>query len=197
MKIYHTDDSGINLQPHPSSNVPFKDRYYFHTRKDTVGFFNGPGLKNIAYRFQGLLKARISQLDIAEDWIEFPDLFLFIQDVLTGPVIEAMCGPALIDQCPTFVEDFWKLDGDILYFFKGFPRWLAPRAWRNRDKLLDSVKKWHTYARENFDASFVESDGHDRCYGSPLMRSRQNYPSKVDGLNADALASQDLGLIWA
>ena len=197
MKIYRTDDSGINLQPHPSSNVPFQDRYYFHTRKDTVGFFNGPGLKHIASRFQELLRKQVSQLEVQHNWVEFMDLYSFIQDLLTAPAIEAMCGPTLLDQSPMFVEDFWRLDKDILSFFKGCPRWLAPRAWKNREKLLASLKNWHAYARENFDESCVEADGHDRFYGSPLMRSRQNYLPKIDSLDADALASQDLGLIWA
>ena len=107
-----------------------------------------------------------------------------------------MCGPVLLDQNPTFVDEFWKFDSDMLYFFKGYPRLFAPRAWRNRTRVLDSLKKWHAYARENYEESCIESDGHDRFYGSPLMRSRQDYLPKVDSLDADALASQGLGLIW-
>ena len=126
MKIYLTDDSGINSQPHPSSDIPFKDRYYFHTRRDTVSFFQGPGLKHIAHRFQDLLRDRVAKLEVTHDWVEFTDLYSFIQDMLTGPAIEAMCGPTLMEQNPTFVDNFWRLDSDILLFFKKFPRWLAP-----------------------------------------------------------------------
>jgi len=197
MKIYHTDSSGINLQPHPNSNTPFKDRYYFHTRRDMVGFFSGPGLKHFSNRFQSLLRRQISQVDVGHEWIEFADLYSFVQDLLIGPAIEAMCGPTLIAQNPTFVDDFWKFDSDLLYFFKGCPRWLAPRAWRNRNRILGSLKTWHAYAREHFDESCIEADGHDQFHGSPLMRSRQNYLPKIYSLDADALASQDLGLIWA
>ncbi|KAI9879878.1 MAG: hypothetical protein M1830_006730 [Pleopsidium flavum] len=197
MKIYYADDSGINPQPHPSSNTPFKDRYYFHTRRETVGFFNGPGLKHFGNRFQELLRKQISQLEIGHDWNEFADLYSFIQNLLISPAIEAMCGPTLIGQNPTFVDDFWKFDSNMLYFFRGCPRWLAQRAWKNRDRFLASLKNWHAYARENFEESCIEADGHDRFYGSPLMRSRQSYLPRIDPLDADALASQDLGLIWA
>ncbi|MCJ1394726.1 hypothetical protein MMC18_007606, partial [Xylographa bjoerkii] len=196
MKIYLTDDSGIGLQPHPSSTIPYKDRYYFHNRKTTVGFFSGPELKSNAYRFQDLLQSQILHLDIGHDWVEYPDLYLFVKELLTAPAIEALCGPELIGQTPSFAEDFWKLDSDIYYFFKCCPRFLMPQAWRNREILLTGIKKWHAYARENFQESLVEADGHDRIYGSPLMRSRQEYLSQVDSLDADALASQDLGLLY-
>jgi hypothetical protein len=197
MKIYYRDDSGISSQPHPKSNVPFKDRYYFHTRKDLVGFFQGPGLKRMAQRFHDRLQDRISNLEVNHDWIEFADLYSFVQDMLTGPAIEAMCGPVLLNRNSTFIDDFWQLDSDILIFFKGLPRWTTPRAWKNRERLLTAVKTWHAYAQEHFDESCVEADGHDRFYGSPIIRLRQNYLPKVDGLDADACAAQDLGLLWA
>ena len=172
MKIYHADDSGITLQPHPKSNIQFHDRYYFHTREDTVGFFNGPGLKHIAHRLQDLLKNRLATLEAHSDWVHYTDLYSFIQDLLTGPAIEAMCGPRLLEHNPSFVDSFWELDSDILLFFKGWPRWLAPRAWKNRQRILQCIKDWHAYARANFSEACVEPDGHDEFYGSPLMRSR-------------------------
>ena len=52
-----------------------------------------------------------------------------------------MCGPVLLEQNPTFGDDFWKLDHDILYFFKAYPRWLAPRAYHNRAKVLQQYEE--------------------------------------------------------
>ncbi|KAL8721387.1 MAG: hypothetical protein Q9225_001934 [Loekoesia sp. 1 TL-2023] len=196
--IYLGDNSGISPQPHPCSNVPTKDRYYYQNRKHIVSFFNGPGLKHMGNRFAILLTGRIHELQTGNAWIEHDDLFGFIQRLVIGPAVEAMCGPALFDQNPDFGEAFWKLDSDILYFFKAYPWWLVPRAYRNRRKLLESVKNWHAFASTHFDESSVESDGHDRFYGSPLMRSRHAYLPKIQHLgDADALASQDLGLLWA
>lgn len=197
MKVYNGDSSGVNPQPHPKSNVATKDRYYYQNRKAIVGFFNGDGLKSMGNRFSALLTKEISQLDIGHEWTEHGDLYGFIQNLLIGPAVEAMCGPVLLKRNPTFGDEFWKIDHDIYYFFKGFPRWLAPRRYQNRRKLLDSVKDWHAFARENFHNSCIESDGHDPYYGSPLMRARQDYLSQIDGLDADAIASQDLGLLWA
>ena len=197
MTVYSGDNSGIHPQPHPKSNLAFKDRYYYQNRKAIVGFFNGPGLNSMASRFTTLLKKQITQLTYGSEWTECEDLCGFMQDLLVGPAVEAMCGPALLAHHPTFGDDFWRLDRDILYFFKAYPRWAAPRAYQNRTKLLNSILAWHSFARDNFDESCIESDGHDRFYGSPLMRSRQEYILNIEHLDADALASQDLGLLWA
>lgn len=197
MRAYMGDDSGINPKPHPNSNVAHNNRYYFQNRRHIVGFFNGSGLRNLGNRFADLLTERITEVEVGDGWTKHTDLYGFIQRLLIGPAIEAMCGPVLLQHNPAFGEDLWKLDSDILYFFKAYPTWLVPRAYRNRAKLLRNVKNWHAYARNNFDNFCVEADGHDRFYGSPLIRSRQGYLSKVDSLDADALASQDLGLLWA
>lgn len=195
--MYNTDNSGINPQPHPSSNILQKDRFYYQSRKASLSFFSGPSSKHLAHRFLGLLTKQISQQTIGDEWLECPDLYSFIQALLTGPAIEAMCGPVLMRHNGTFVDDFWKFHKNVLYFVRGCPRWLAPRVWENRDKLLVDVKNWHTYAQKNFDESCIEPDGYDRFYGSPLIRSRQSYLSQIDSFDADAIASQDLGLIWA
>jgi len=197
MKVYLGDSSGVNPKPHPSSNLADEDRYYYQNRKAIVGFFNGPGLKTMGNRFATLLTKEIHRLYVDHQWTEHADLYQFIQGLLIGPAVEAMCGPVLFSQNPAFGDDFWQLDRDIFYFFKAYPRWLMPRAYQNRAKLLKNMKDWHTFAHENFDSSHIESDGHDQFYGSPLMRTRQGYLSKINALDADAIASQDLGLLWA
>ncbi|KAL8698457.1 MAG: hypothetical protein Q9224_001843 [Gallowayella concinna] len=197
MEVYLGDDSGISPQPHPLSNIAEKNRYYYQNRKAIVGFFNGPGLMSMGNRFSHLLVNEIHRLEVPDDWINETDLYSFVLRVVIGPAVEAMCGPVLLEENPNFGNDFWKMDHDIFYFFKGYPKWLAPSAFQNRIKLLNGVKHWHTFARSHFDATCIESDGHDRFYGSPLMRSRQQYLTKIDCLDADAIASQDLGLLWA
>ncbi|KAL8755569.1 MAG: hypothetical protein Q9184_004760 [Pyrenodesmia sp. 2 TL-2023] len=174
-----------------------RNRYYYQNRKAIVGFFNGPGLKSMGNRFVDLLTKKIGTLDLNQHWTEQEDLYTFVQKLLIGPAVEAMCGPILLEQNPDFGNNFWQLDHDIYYFFKAYPKWLTPGAYRNRSKLLNDVKSWHTIARERFEESSIEPDGHDPFYGSLLMRTRQQYLTNVDGLDADAIASQDLGLLWA
>lgn len=65
-------------------------------------------------------------------------------------------------------------------------------------EFLASLIDWHAYAREKFSrVLYIEADGHDPFHGSPLMRKRQSYMSKMDLMDADTLASQDLGFVWA
>lgn len=197
MRVYLGDKSGVSPQPHPESNVVEKNRYYYQNRKAVVGFFNGAGLKSMGNRFVDLLIKEITMLHLGPQWTEQEDLCAFVQKLFIGPAVEAMCGPILLAQNPDFGNNFWQIDHDMYYFFKAYPKWFAPGAYRNRRKLLNDVKSWHTIARQRFEESSIERDGHDPFYGSPLMRTRQQYLSNVDGLDADAIASQDLGLIWA
>ena len=197
MKVYVGDRSGVNPKPHSKSNMATKDRYYYQNRKAILGFFNGPGLASMGNRFAALLMKEISQINIAYEWTDHSDLYRFIQDLLIGPAVKALCGPVLLNQNPTFGDEFWRMDSDMYYFFKGYPRWLASCAYRNRDRVLRSVKDWHSFARENSNDSCIEPDGHDPYYGSGLMRARQDYLSRIEDFDADALASQDLGLLWA
>ena len=189
-KVYLEDTSGVNPQPHPCSKINAKNRYYYQNRKHVVGFFNGPGLKHMGNRFATLSTRQIRQQQIGNTWIEYDDLYNFTQHLVIGPAVEAMYGPALFEQNPDFGQDFFKLDSDILYFFKAYPRWLAPRAYRNRAKLLENVKDWHAFALTHFHESCVEPDGHDRFYGSPLMRSR-----KSTSENLSAWTTQMLSLL--
>lgn len=197
MKVYAGDSSGVSPKPHGESNIATKDRYYYQNRKAILGFFNGPGLTSMGNRFSALLTKEISRIDVSHEWTDHDDLHRFILNLLIGPAVEALCGPVLLKQNPTFGDELWRMNHDVYYFLKGYPRWFASRAYSNRDKLLRSVKGWHSFARDNFHDSCIESDGHDPHYGSALMRARQDYLSQIDYLDADALASQDLGLIWA
>lgn len=140
MKVYTGDNSGINPQPHLDSNIASKDRYYYQNRKAIVGFFNGNGLKSMANRFSALLTKEIHQLDLGYSWTECEDLYGFIQKLLVGPAVDAMCGPVLLDQSPTFGDDFWKIDHDIYYFFKAYPKWFVSRAYQNT--LVSSPYHW-------------------------------------------------------
>ncbi|MCJ1307351.1 hypothetical protein MMC25_000997 [Agyrium rufum] len=198
LEFYGADDSGISLQPHPMSQVERQHRVYFHTHKVTQGFMTGPGLAHFTDRFQSLLKQQIDHSGVKSgEWIEMPCFFSFLRDMLSTAAITTMCGPSLLEVSPTLISDLWEFDRSLPYFFKGYPKWLAPKAWAARKRCLDGMKRWHQHAVNNFTEDAIEEDGHDKYYGAPLMRSRQEYFSKMESLNADALASENIGLMWA
>ena len=196
LKSYYTDISGIRYRPHPNSQMSPEDRIYYHTHRATHGFMSGKSLAGFADRFQSILLQHLGSGVVGGHWITRPDLFEFIQVVISTAAIEAMCGPLLSALSPNFIEDFWAFDRSLLYHLKGYPEWLSPGIWKTRRRCLQALKLWHQQARERFHESYIELDGHDPFFGSPLIRERQKYFSKMSAMNADAMASEDFGLIW-
>ena len=160
-------------------------------------FISGPGLRNLTNQFQTMLKSQVSKSGIDENWTELPDFFSFISDMVSIAAITAMCGPSLLELNPNLVQDLWEFGKSLPYLFKGYHSWLALNAWKSRRKWLESLKKWHTFAKNSFNYSIIDSDGHDRYFGSPLIKARQQYFSNMPIISDDDNASENLGLIWA
>ena len=108
-----------------------------------------------------------------------------------------MFGPNILSLSPTLCEDFWKFDAGIPSLARGYPRWIIPATYQARDKCLASVKRWHNFVRQNFKSmtSRPERD-YDPSSGAEIMRFRRNMYSKMEAMDADAEASEDLGLMW-
>lgn len=127
-----------------------------------------------------------------------PDLLAFCEKEFASTVVEATCGPILERINPDFTKDLALYERQTPSLSKGFPRWMVPRAYAVRDKLLTNIKRWHAMARETFGASSIDADGDaDPYWGSEFMRSRQKMFESFSGFDADAAASSDLGFIWA
>lgn len=198
LSAYKADDSGHHYERYPGSMTEPHNRIDFLTHEMFAKFLSGPSLSRMFERFsQGLLD-RLEAVDVGADWKEIPDLLEFIQMEVSAAILEAITGPQLLAQNPTFVSDLFKYDSAVPTLSKGVPRCIAPEAYRIRDKMLHMIKKWHAYARKHFDDNLIGADGDfDPFWGSEHMRYRQKTLLNVDGFDEDALASSDLGLIWA
>jgi hypothetical protein len=108
-----------------------------------------------------------------------------------------MFGQYILTLNPTLCKDFWLFDKYFAYLAKGYPRWMNPSEYRARDKCLAAVKKWHGFVREHCEDSQCEPDsGYDPKFGAEIMRYRQRMWSKMDAMDVDAAASEDLGFLW-
>lgn len=198
MEAYYSDDSGINIRPHPGTTVNAKDRIFHLTHKVLNNLLTGPGLKPLTTRFEANLRRQFSNDEIGHEWKEYPDLYLFMRTKIFRAAVESMCGPYLLRLSPTFVDDFWEFDHHILNFFKRFPRFMMPKAFSARENCLQAIRQWHQFANEHREESSSESgDDADTAFGTKQLRARQDYFLKMEHMNADAIASADLGLIWA
>ena len=197
--FYNDDDSGTAFNAHPQSNVEPHNRIFYFQHKTTLANLSGSALNDLTRRFLENLRHRIFQSSIGSEWVDMPDLYSFLQVELFEASVEAMCGPIIFRLNPDFTKEFWEFDRCMPSLFKGYPRWMVPRSYRALDKALKSVKQWHTFAHEHYDPSQIlaNDENWDEYFGSKLIKERLEYSKKMEPLNADALASEDMGLMWA
>lgn len=136
---------------------------------------------------------------IGSQWIELPDLWPFVQNKVFPAITEALCGSFILSLNPTLMDDFWAFDRSVPTLLKGLPLWFSPGAYKKRDKMLNNIKKWHAYANEHSDRSKTAPDDPDwdPYFGSKYVKARQIFLHKIDIMNADGRASEDLGLMFA
>lgn len=197
--FYLADDSGIGIDPRPGSRVEPQNRVIYHQQRNAHRFLSGSSLKEMNRRYLDTLQRNLLDLKIPDTWIELPDLYSFIQREVFRASVEAMCGSYILSLNPTLIEDFWTWDANVPTLIRAYPRWLAPTAYRARDKMLGHVKRWHAFAKANSDwTKFGPNDPEwDPFWGSKLVKARQTSCLETKVMDADTIASEDLGLIFA
>ena len=198
--LYAGDDSGQLLKPMPGSHIQPENRIRFlHTNTAHQHLAGTNGIR-LGERFMEILGRDISvDIRVGAEWVELLDLWPFIQDLVFPAVTEAMCGSFLLSLNPTFTKDFWAFDQDIPTLIKGLPRWLVPGSYKRRDKVLDSIKKWHAFANEYSDISKTgpKDPEWEPYFGTKYVKARQKFLQEIDIMDADGRASEDLGLLFA
>ena len=190
------DDSGHHAQPHPESKIPAHLRIeYLHTTLASK-FLTGQPLASFSTRFTERLRDRL-QSHTSTEWTEYSDLFAFMQTQLFPSAVEAMCGTKLLSAYPDFVRDYWAFNKNLPLLAKGYPRWLCPAAHKARDKCLEGVKKWHATISSSLEAPIVDPKAWVPEYGAEFIKSRHEIWSKMPFMDGDAIAGEDLGIIWA
>lgn len=197
--FYAADNSGVNIIPLSGSNVRPEHRLNYHQVRAAHKHLSGAGLIHMTERFLNIMRRRIDDSQIRCEWVEMPDLFEYLQTSVFCAAVEALCGSYLLSQYPTLVEDFWEFDRSVPMLFKGLPRWIVPKPYKVRERLLEAIKGWHRLAHENSDCANTGADDAEwePYFGSKLIRERQKYCLGMEFMNADALAAEDLGLIFA
>ncbi|KAF4637495.1 hypothetical protein G7Y89_g600 [Cudoniella acicularis] len=198
LQMYLADDSGFHDKPNYGSKVHPSNRVDYQTHSSMHKFMGGPRLSDFYNRWRYLFARRLENIEVTDEWIEMPDLMTFFDSEFASPLIEATCGPLLEQINPSLMRDLITYGRAVPYLSKGLPRWLVPKAYAIRDKLLANIKEWHSIARQSFDAACVDQHGDsDPYWGSEFIRSRQALFESFHGFDGDAAAASDLGLVWA
>lgn len=182
------------------SRIAQEDRIHFHQARATQQFLSGKHLADIAERYLATLERNLVSVEHSDaGWVEYPDLYQFLQQHVSRSAIETLMGSEVLELNPSLLDDFWTFDSNVPLFLRCLPRWLIPSAYKDRDRLLASVKKWHAHANEHSDITKLGAGDPewDPYFGSKLMRARQEYMLRMKPMNADARASEDMGLMFA
>lgn len=192
----------MGSSPRKGSRTRQENRIHFHQAHATQRYLSGQHLHPLADRYLKTLTRNLdAALNKADDqgWLEQPDLYRFLQEHVSSSAIETLMGSKILELNPTLVEDFWTFDRNVPLFLRCLPRWMIPRAYRSRERLLASIKKWHAYAHEHSDCTNTsrEDPEWEPYFGSKVIRARQEYSLPMKPMTADARASEDLGLMFA
>lgn len=198
ISFYDADNSGMASKPHVRSKVKPEDRVFYFQIRTAHRYLAGQHLSSLNERFMATLDRDLDAMDIGHDWVSYPDLYRFLQLTVTHSSIETVYGSKLLELNPTFVEDFWEFEANAPNFLHAMPRWLIPRAYRVREKLINAFVKSHAYANSHFDCSKIgpEEPEWEPHFGSRLIRTRQDHMLKMQPMDARARASEDLGLMF-
>ena len=195
--IYYKDTSGPRKKPNPGSKTKPPNRIYYKVHETLLEGLLRQGLAPMTDRLEVEMRASISSLQISDDWANFPDLMKFYQLFLGTAVIKTMFGSTLLSQNPDFIQDLWDFDGVVMSLAKRLPIICAPRTYWLRRKLLQYIKRWHTYARTH-SAGYErvgDQDG-DPYWGCKMIRDRYVTLRDAENQDHDSIASTDLAFIW-
>ena len=201
VSVFTRDDSGIGPTPSPGSKVKAENRIWHLQHMSAHKYLSGTALNAMSMRFMANLGKGIAESEIGYEWVEKPDLYVWLRHQAFRAAAEALCGPHFLSLNPGLVEDYWDYVYALPALFKGLPRWLDPEPYRKRDKVLNAVKRWHRFAREHSDHTKCGTDDPewDEYWGSKYMKVRHTYAQGIEGFrgNDDAIAIEDLTLIFA
>ncbi|KJZ69546.1 hypothetical protein HIM_11059 [Hirsutella minnesotensis 3608] len=198
MAFYEADDSGMSPEPRKGSKVAPGDRILYKQVHSHQKYLASPYLEPLAQRYLDSLSHNLEALQIGDDWVELPDLYEFCQEVVTEAILESMMGSKILELNPTIVEDFWSAKKFSPEYFRGWPRWLVPKIFRARDRVLAAIMKWHNYALAHGDHTTMEDQDPDwdPIWGSKYVKARAHFALQMKPLTARARAAEDWGLMF-
>ena len=171
---------------------------YMQQQSTYDGLMSPPTINTFVYQTACSLHRLVAMSDISEQWTVHGDLFTFVRDLSSTAVVNARCGPTLLEQCPTFMASFWEFDANVHWFHIGVPRILRRDAYRARDTCLGAIKEWKSRANLR---SRCNAHAHemlwDEIWGMKMMRDRQEMYAQLPEFDMEARAGADLGIVWA
>ncbi|KAF1828961.1 cytochrome P450 [Decorospora gaudefroyi] len=165
-----------------------------HIRQHTTG----SNLGVLDKRLFETLKRSIGQTLLSSpetERTEITDLYAFIEQHVTLAITETLLGSAIVQSYPGMIADLWIHIEATEIFFMGLPRFLVPKAYVARDRLLSNIRKWSLRAETLRNQGAVDTQW-DPVAGSALAQEREELYSAMPGHDEHGRAAQALGLLY-
>ncbi|KAF2106350.1 cytochrome P450 [Lophiotrema nucula] len=194
---YARDNSGIAPKPLPGTNVPPEKRFFHLHHRLVLKEMSGRSLNQMTSRFLESQERRFANSEIGEDWTNIPDLYSWLENVVFQASVESLAGTKIFDVIPNLMNEYRDFYNAAPTILRGLPRVFSPKAYKARDTLVASLRKWHEEAQKNnplrgFD---TEGQGWDEWWGTQFVKQRKALVLAMDGMTLDGMASDDLALI--
>mgnify|MGYP001940411620 CR=1 FL=1 len=157
------------------SNLGVLDKRLFDTMKRTVGESMGSAVEG--------------------EWVDIPDLFAFALHHITYAIATTLLGSELLSSYPGLIDDLWIHIEATDLFFMGLPRFVMPKAYAARDRMLANFRAWSTKSEELRKRNEVNTTW-DPVAGSALLQEREELYSEMPGHDEYARSAQTLGLLY-
>jgi hypothetical protein len=166
-----------------------------HIRQHTTG----SNLTSLDKRLFETLKRSIDQ-ELASkangEWIDIPDLYAFVEYHVTSAITATLLGSAIVESYPEIIPDLCIHIDATDALVMGLPRFMIPKAYAARDRILSTFQKWSAKA-ETLRIQKVTNTEWDPIAGSGLLQERETLYSELPGHDGYARATQTLGLLYA
>ena len=200
MPIYIEDDTGAGAKPRPGSrNIKPQNRIFHLHHESSRRFMMGQHLNTMTGRFaEGFVDILVHER-IDSEWTDLPDFYMFLRDKTFNAAVEALFGRTIFELNPNLCEVFWDFDNNVKTIFADLPRWMTPRAYASRDRIIEAIRKNQQYAREHSDYTKTAPEDPDwePIWGAKITRRRHEYMREMDLADDHSAACEDLGLMFA
>lgn len=199
VQLFQADDSGVMAIPRKGSQVAPERRLKFLAGQTLRKFLAADHLVALNENYLRFLIRGFDSFEVSDQWVSSPDLYALIQRISIRPSIQALVGSKIFEIYPGLIEDLILFQSRTPQFFRCIPLWLIPRARDARRRLIEGIKRWHSYAFEHSDINETGPDDPDwePFFGTKMIKTRQQYSLKVKEMTPDAIAAEDLGLLFA
>ncbi|KAF2013366.1 cytochrome P450 [Aaosphaeria arxii CBS 175.79] len=193
-KLFGAPKSALEVYTKDASHLPEEQRIEYAHISLPRRYFTGPHLNTLSERYLADLRHNLAAVHFKEgNWVAIEDMFSYFQRIITRTMIDVIFGTKFLQLYPRTIADFWEFDRNLDTFSAGTPRFMASAAYETRDRLLKNFVEWEDLMLKADGVLDDEADWNE--WGLKFIRARQKAFLSMEGMNAEARASENLGIL--